>query len=379
MRPGSPSGAGARPFIDVVIPVHSARRPIARAVSSILATGSAEVRALVVCHNIGREAIAESLAEYASDPRLVLVSCEDGLDSPAGPRNAGIAASEAEYLTFLDSDDEYEPGALDAWLRELDRRPEVLIGQFSTSRSGRVLTPNPRPGRFSRLDPVRDRLNDRTALQGVLVRRALLEAGASPGYVTEFRTGEDLALGLFVWNCAQDIGYSRCSAGYLLHDDAEDRVTDGLRAAGQVFAPFRHAISLSILQDLPKRRRQAIAVKILRSLLLNRLRKLAEAGSLDEATVEEAAMTSVEIVRFAPGALGFLTRGEVRSIRALADGAPAFERAIRQARSVPYRWRVVPQNPLRVFAPEGLLASTRRSRLTPTHLRVPGPGEREAQ
>jgi glycosyltransferase involved in cell wall biosynthesis len=62
------------------------------------------------------------------DRRVKLVS-NAGRIGPAGTRNSGIRASQAEVIAFLDSDDSWDTGKLEAFLRACQRNPDaVLIG-----------------------------------------------------------------------------------------------------------------------------------------------------------------------------------------------------------------------------------------------------------
>ena len=105
------------PLVDVTIAVHSASRPIRRAVASVLDGTEAPVRVIVVAHNIDPAIIRDNLGDLATDDRVLMLDLQDGIRSPAGPMNAGFANSTAPFIALLGSDDEFAPGALDSWLR----------------------------------------------------------------------------------------------------------------------------------------------------------------------------------------------------------------------------------------------------------------------
>lgn len=353
--PGTPS-------IDIVIPVHTTGRPVERAVRSVVAARSDGTRAIVVCHNVAASAIAGRLGELATHDRVVMLELNDRIYSPAGPLNEGMRCAEAEYVGFLGSDDELMPGSLDAWAEELVARPDVLIGQIVAERSGRVFTPAPRPGRHTGLDPVRDLLNLRTAPVGVLARRKLLHDARCPGFRRGFRTGEDLALGLYLWNSAGAIAYSRAPEGYYVHEDGPDRVTAGAVDLSTVVAPLRDALDLPVLTSLPKRRRQSIGVKSLRHQLQYWRTALGQ-GALDEDALRTASDAARLLRRFAPGVLGFFARCDARAIKAvLRNDLPGFENALERADSTHYVRKLVPLNPFRALAPEAFFVSARRHR-----------------
>jgi hypothetical protein len=97
------------PLVDHIIAVHNNRRPIARAVGSVLKHTSAPIRVSVVCHNTEQGEIRLILGELADDPRLRLLQLDDGIPSPSGPFNAGMDAATAPFTSIMGSDDELEP------------------------------------------------------------------------------------------------------------------------------------------------------------------------------------------------------------------------------------------------------------------------------
>lgn len=381
--------------VDIVIPVHRRERPILRAVKSVLAAQHEAVRALVVCHNIGAdeigaELVSAELGDLTEHPRVRLLELRDGIPSPAGPLNCGLRHSEADYVGFLGSDDEFEPGVLDAWVGELSGSPDLLIGQLSSDGAGRIMAPAPRIGRFAGLDPVADLLNYRTAPVGLLARREFIAEsgvrgggsgdagsgpssggrGPSPGFREGFRVGEDIALGLFLWNYAGDIRYSRCASGYLIREDGPDRVTGVPLPPAEILAPVRDAVGLPVIRALSRRRRQAIAVKLLRHQVLELLKAKHRAGILDEALLTVAADTAEELLAFAPGAGGFFNVPDARMLRAVRDRVLGdFVAAVERAENLPYQRKLVSVNPLHTLAPESFYVRARRTRLVPQHLR----------
>lgn len=339
--------------VEVVIPVHSTERPIARAVRSALASPADRVRVLVVCHNLPSTDIAAELGDV-DDPRLRLIEHTDGVPSPAGPLNAGVRASEADYLAFLGSDDELEPGALAGWLEELDRAPgplDVLIGRLSSDSAGRIPAPLPRPFRSRGLDPVRDRLNFRTAPVGALVRRRLVLDPESPGFIEGLSIGEDIELGIFLWNRASCIAHSRCAAGYRIHEDGDDRVTGALRPLASALEPLRRLAAAGWFRALPMRRRSAAAAKLIRHQVLAQVRSRHRTdgfGRDDAAAARECAHALLDA---APGALGLLSREEAGLARAVLAPEPGAVDA-HLSRSHGRVAQLVSDDPRRLFSAE---------------------------
>ena len=95
-----------RPRVCVVIPARDAAATIARAVASAQAQEPPPDEVLVV-----DDASRDSTADLAQ--RLgARVLCLPAQAGAAGARNAGVAATDAEAIAFLDADDEWLPGKL---------------------------------------------------------------------------------------------------------------------------------------------------------------------------------------------------------------------------------------------------------------------------
>src|SRR6478672_9704030 len=220
------------PFLDVIVPVHSASRPVERAVRSVLTDAAAgEVRVSVIAHGIDPASV-----DRVDDPRVRILAHVDGLRSAAGPMNAGLDAATADYVCRLDSDDVWEPGALDAWMSVL-RAGEVdmLIPRLRVEGRPDDRNPLTRPWRRRRLDPVADRLLSRTAVFGPIRRSYLQATGAR--YAHGLEVGEDLLFGLRLYFGGGRIDALLSSPGLLVLDDAADRVTGAPRpVAGELRA-----------------------------------------------------------------------------------------------------------------------------------------------
>lgn len=166
--------AGAQ--IDVLVPIHTTARPLARLLDSVLGGTQATIRVLVICHDVPPEQVHASVAKdrtgdgVATDPRVVYLPYSDGVPSPAGPLAYALDRLEAPYFTKVDSDDTLEPGALDAWL-DLAHRCGAGVVLPRMPGHGPVPTPPLRVSRWragSHLDPIADRLAYRTSTMGLI-------------------------------------------------------------------------------------------------------------------------------------------------------------------------------------------------------------------
>ncbi|MDD4616190.1 MAG: glycosyltransferase [Alphaproteobacteria bacterium] len=104
-----------RPFISVVIPAYNSAKSITRAIESAQKQKDVDVEIIVV-----DDASTDSTAEVVrnlqkNDSRIRLIS-HDTNKQVGQARNTGIEAAKADWIAFLDADDE--------WL------PEKLIKQF---------------------------------------------------------------------------------------------------------------------------------------------------------------------------------------------------------------------------------------------------------
>jgi glycosyltransferase involved in cell wall biosynthesis len=108
-----------QPLVTVVIPAHNAERFVAEAIESVLAQTYAPVETIVVDDG-STDRTAEIAARY-DDVRLLR---QDNRGAPAA-RNAGVAISSGELLTFHDADDAMLPKRLETQVEHLLSNPGV--------------------------------------------------------------------------------------------------------------------------------------------------------------------------------------------------------------------------------------------------------------
>jgi glycosyltransferase involved in cell wall biosynthesis len=103
-----------KPLVSVIIPVHNRGYVLARTVASVLGQTHQNIECIIV-----DDASADNTEEIGrsfKDPRVRYIRQAENKGA-AVSRNIGIKASQGDFLTFLDSDDEYLPEKIE---RSLD-------------------------------------------------------------------------------------------------------------------------------------------------------------------------------------------------------------------------------------------------------------------
>ncbi|SJN13352.1 Dolichol-phosphate mannosyltransferase in lipid-linked oligosaccharide synthesis cluster [Leucobacter sp. 7(1)] len=323
------------PRVDVIIPVHSASRPIARAVASVLDGSAAAVRVIVIAHNIESELIRSALLDVADDPAVEVIHLADGIPSPAGPRNLGITHATAPYYAFLDSDDTLAPGALDSWLTLAEEsHSAVVIARMEQESSGAAdPLPPTRPERDRALHPVKDRLPYRSAPFGLIDRERFAGLRFTPG----LESGEDIVASAELWFSGARIAYDRTGPAYRVGGDASDRVTAARRSLAADFAFLGAIAATEWFGLLPRSARRAFGVKVFRlhffDAVLARLTDDGVHGGLD-AHREPFARLVHQVEELAPGSLALLSRRDRAAIDEATSptGTPETIMALLEAR-----------------------------------------------
>lgn len=357
------------PTVDVTIAVHSAARPIQRIVGSILDGTSAPVRVNVVAHNIDPTLIEANLAGYVRDTRLRLLELRDGIASPAGPMNHGLAASTAPFISVAGSDDEFAPGAIDSWLAlQAVASADVVLARIALADGRTDPYPPVRNGRRVRdLDALKDRLSYRSAPLGLINRAQHGDLRFTEGLAS----GEDLDYTGALWFTSRSIAYDLAGPPYLIHDDAADRVTRAPRTVAEDFGFLDAVIRSPWFTGLGKPARSAVIVKYVRMHVFDAIQaRLANEEVFRQHRTELVAL--VERLRLlSPAAFGLLARADVAVLKALEDVDLDLERLRSMiVRRQNYRRidSIITANPLRVLnrqAPLRTLAAGARAMSTP--------------
>ena len=114
--------------LSIIIPVYNEERFLARCLNSIKPNPDVEVLIIDDGSEDNSWAIAQ---EFTSFKAIKRTQTSFGVSFA---RNIGLNEAKGDYVTFLDSDDEYCPGAIDNMLKEIkDHEGEDII-QFEHSR-----------------------------------------------------------------------------------------------------------------------------------------------------------------------------------------------------------------------------------------------------
>ena len=112
-----------RPVLSVVIPSWNRAHLVCDSIESALSQGDESVVEVVVIDDGSTDGTAKLLGErFGGRIRLVRITCRTGISAA---RNAGVKEARGDLLAFLDSDDLWLPGKLNAELSVLERFPDA--------------------------------------------------------------------------------------------------------------------------------------------------------------------------------------------------------------------------------------------------------------
>ncbi len=152
-----------QPCVDVVIPVFNGQETIVAALNSVLIGQGGWVRRIIVVDDGSRDETVATIRKLGC-PLIELVSTPN--QGVARARNLGIEKASAEWVAFLDADDVWMPGKLDAQLR---CAREVGAGFVCGSVSGQSAMAS------CPISPKRLAQGNFVATSSVLVRRSVLQ------------------------------------------------------------------------------------------------------------------------------------------------------------------------------------------------------------
>jgi glycosyltransferase involved in cell wall biosynthesis len=194
-------------MVSVIIPAYSAAGYIDRTLRSVFSQACTDLEVIVI--NDGSPdtpALVEALMPWRD--RIVYREQENA--GAGAARNAGLAMARGDLVAFLDADDRWRPGFLDAQVRWLESRPDfdmvycdaVITGD--TPLAGKRFSetaPSDGPVTFESL------LTQRCTVitSSVVARHAVI--GAAGGFDAGLRRGQDFDLWLRLAHRGARIGY----------------------------------------------------------------------------------------------------------------------------------------------------------------------------
>lgn len=276
------------------------------------------VRVSVVCHNIDAETIRGRLAPDTA-VQVRWLTCRDGIPSPAGPFNAGIAAADGEYACIMGSDDYLEPGALAQWLSVARAGgAAAVIAPQRHADGNKIRTPPVRAGRKSKLDPVRDRLSYRTAPLGLISTTEIRRHNLT--FTAGLKTGEDQEFSSRLWFGGGRIDYARGAGHYVVGADAQDRVTYTRRPVTEELSFATRLVASEWFKGLADNSRRAIVVKLLRVHVFGLVGVRADHGGWSGTDIAELAAVARSLLAGAPGAADPLAIADRSLLTTILDG-----------------------------------------------------------
>ncbi|KPJ82899.1 MAG: hypothetical protein AMS19_06290 [Gemmatimonas sp. SG8_23] len=126
------------PAVSVIVPLYNKRSTIARTLRSVYEQTFRDFEVIVV--DDGSTDDSRAIVEALDYPDLRLVSQENA--GPGAARNHGARISEAEFLAFIDSDDEWLPQYLKRSVEILEADPRLcsVTSSYLEDPEGRDLT-----------------------------------------------------------------------------------------------------------------------------------------------------------------------------------------------------------------------------------------------
>lgn len=293
----------SRAAVDVIIACHDPSRELARAVSSVFQDVDVRdrVHVTVVAHEVAPKILEDQLSSVVGDWRVLPFS--DGVRSPGGPFNHGLAQTDSEYCAVMGSDDYLEPGAMSAWLHHADTtEADAVIAPIRIE--GQLRMPNPlvRLLRRTKLDAARDRLFYRTAPLGLIRTETMRALGLR--MAEGVRVGEDFEFGIRLWSFSNRVDFLRTAPCYVIGTDARERTTLAPLTLRERSEPITRLLDERLPAALSATHRRSLAIKLVRISVLGAAHALsAQNRWRDDVEVAELGAVLRRLVALAPGVL----------------------------------------------------------------------------
>lgn len=126
-------------MFTIIVPTHDRPILLRRTLQSLIAQTYKDFKVVIVSDSAGYIPPYEEL--LALQGRYVYM-IRSGVAGPAESRNMGLAVVDTDYVIFLDDDDTFAPGHLQALAAHIgDRSPELLFCDFQVQYEDRTTTP----------------------------------------------------------------------------------------------------------------------------------------------------------------------------------------------------------------------------------------------
>lgn len=97
--------------LQIIVPVYNVEKYVVKCVESILNQRTKYKFLIVLINDGSTDRSLELIEAYRDDPRVKIINQSN--KGFSGARNSGLATLYANYVTFVDSDDELAPGAIE--------------------------------------------------------------------------------------------------------------------------------------------------------------------------------------------------------------------------------------------------------------------------
>lgn len=143
--------------ISIIIPVYKAQDYIGRCLDSVMSQSCEDCTLECILVNDftpdrSMEIVTDKIKKYNGDVKFKVLN-HTGNKGASAARNTGIGVSEGNYILFVDSDDYLERGALQAFIKELDkveraRSVDVVVGNTYVCKDDFLTMKNERDDRL---------------------------------------------------------------------------------------------------------------------------------------------------------------------------------------------------------------------------------------
>lgn len=118
------------PKVSVIIPTYNCQDFIVRAIKSVLGQTFQDFE-LIIIDDGSTDKTKEIVEEFIKKDKRIKYIYQENSGGPAKPLNTGIKNSKGEYITFLDSDDEWLPKKLEKQLELFESSTNKNLGLVS--------------------------------------------------------------------------------------------------------------------------------------------------------------------------------------------------------------------------------------------------------